>query len=68
MKVIEDNIVIVDFNVLANENYIGEYQKITNELNENKEDSKIALNKWKYNTPLAAKAIIILDLTKRIQQ
>ena len=65
---IKDNIVIADFDVSANENYIGEYWKITDEINENKEDGKIASSKWKYNIPLATKAIKMLDLCRRIQQ
>ena len=40
MKAIEDNTVIAAFDVSANENYMGGYWKITDELNENKEDRK----------------------------
>ena len=43
------------------------YWKITNEINENKEDGKIASSKQKYNTPLATEAITMLDLCKKIQ-
>ena len=45
MKVTEDNIAIAAFDTSANENYMRGYWKITDKINKNKEDSKIASSK-----------------------